>query len=250
LGLDRVPTGINGLDDIIEGGLPRGFCYAIVGGPGTGKTTFGVQFICVGALRYNESGVYLTLEEPPYSIADGAMRFGWNIYDLEKRSVLALLDASPIQDETHPKRYVIKAGLGSDEFSVDGLLGTVNEARKRIDAKRCVVDSVSGLTLQYKDEFEARQQVLKLVKGLTQMKLTTLLLTESTEESVDVQKYGTAEFLAQGVIYLHAYRIRDSIARAIEVRKMRGVKTPEKLCPYSFTLNGIAVYPREQVFTE
>jgi circadian clock protein KaiC len=248
--LERVPTGINGLDDIIEGGLPRGFCYAVVGGPGTGKTTFGVQFICAGALRYNEAGIYLTLEEPPYSIANGAARFGWNIYDLEKRGALALLDASPIRDEVHPKRYMIKAGLGSEEFSVDGLLGAVNEARKKIDAKRCVVDSVSGLTLQYREEFEARQRVLALVRGLTEMRLTALLLTESMEESMEVQKYGTPEFLAQGVICLHAYRIRDLIVRAIEVRKMRGVKILEKLCPYNFTVNGITVYPQEQVFTE
>lgn len=151
----RVRSGIDGLDSLMEGGFPSGFCYAVVGGPGSGKTTFGAQFICRGAMNYEEKGIYVTLEEPLYSIANTAMRFGWNMYDLENRGVLALLDASPIRDLNRPKRYVIEAGLGSEEFTVDGLLGAVNEARKRIDAKRCVIDSLSALTLQYRDEFEA-----------------------------------------------------------------------------------------------
>lgn len=250
LNIDRIKTGIDGLDDLIEGGLPRGYCYAIIGGPGTGKTTFGVQFISRGALNYKENGVYLTLEEPPYSIFKAALRFGWNLYDLEKRGVIALIDGSPVQDLTRPSRFVIKAGLGSEEFSVDGLLGVINDARKKVNAERCVIDSLTALTLQYRDEFDTRQQILKLIKGLTEMRLTTLLLAESSEESMDVQRYSVIEFLAQGVIYLHSYRIRNSIVRALEVRKMRAVKIIQKICPYEFTQNGIHVYPREPVFTE
>ena len=246
---NRVHSGIEGLDELIEGGFPRGFCYAVIGGPGSGKTTFGVQFLCLGILRYRENGVYVTLEEPPYSIANNALRFGWNMYDLEKRGTLAILDASPIRDITRPKKFVIKTGLGSEEFSVDGLLGAINEVRRRINAERCVIDSLSALMLQYRDEFEARHEVLRLIKGLTEMKLTTLLIVESQEESQEIQRFGLVEFLAQGVIFLHTYRVLDSVVRAIEVRKMRGVKTIDKLCPYSFTPNGIVVYPHETVFT-
>jgi len=245
---DRVRSGIDGLDNLIEGGFPKGFCYAVVGGPGSGKTTFGVQFLCRGAMLYGEKSIYVTLEEPPYSIANTAQRYGWNMYDLESRGALALLDASPIRDVEHPKRYVVKAGLATEEFSVDGLLGAVNDARRRIDAKRCVIDSLSALVLQYRDEFEARQQVLRLVKGLTEMRLTSLLLGESQEESEQMQKFGFVDFLAQGVIYLRTYRIRDTLVRAIEIRKMRGVKIMERICPYGFTPNGIVVYPHETVF--
>lgn len=246
----RIKTGIDGLDDLIEGGLPCGFCYAVIGGPGTGKTTFGVQFIFRGVVNHGENGIYLTLEEPPYSILNAATRFGWSLHDLEKRGRLALIDGSPVQDLSRPRRFVVKAGLGSEEFTIDGLLGVINDVRKRVNAERCVIDNLTALTLQYRDDFEVRQQILKLIKGLTEMRLTTLLLAESSEESMDVQRYSVLEFLAQGVIHLHSYRIGNSIVRALEVRKIRAVKIIQKICPYEFTPNGIQVYPREPVFTE
>ena len=243
---ERVKSGIQGLEELIEGGFPRGYCYAIVGGPGAGKTIFGAQFVYQGITQHGENGLYVTLEEPPFSIANNMMRFGWNLYELENREKLALIDASPVR--ASQSRYVIKAGIGTEDFSIDGLLGVIAEAKRKIDAKRCVIDSLRALSLQYRDEFETRQQTLKLIRALTEMKLTTMLLAEASEEKTDSQSFGTVEFLAQGVIYLHTYRVRDSIIRAIEVRKMRGTKKVDKLCPYVFTDSGIAVYPQETVF--
>ncbi len=243
---DRVKSGINGLDELIESGFPKGFCYAIVGGPGTGKTIFGTQFLYNGIKQQNEPGIYITLEEPPYSIANNVMRFGWNLYDLENKEKLALLDASPLKNSQ--SRYEIKAGLGSDDFSVDGLLGLVAEAKRKLNAKRCVVDSLKALSMQYRDEFETRQQTLKLIRGLTELKLTTMILAEASEEKLDSQSFGIIDFLAQGVIYLRAHRIRDNVIRALEVRKMRGVKTVNKLCLYDIKDSGITVYPQETVF--
>ena len=243
---DRVKSGINGLDELIESGFPKGFCYAIVGGPGTGKTIFGTQFLYNGIKQQNEPGIYITLEEPPYSIANNVMRFGWNLYDLENKEKLALLDASPLKNSQ--SRYEIKAGLGSDDFSVDGLLGVVAEAKRKLNAKRCVVDSLKALSMQYRDEFETRQQTLKLIRGLTELKLTTMILAEASEEKLDGQSFGIIDFLAQGVIYLRAHRIRDNVIRALEVRKMRGVKTVNKLCLYDIRDSGITVYPQETVF--
>ena len=243
---ERVKSGIQGLDELIEGGFPRGFCYAIVGGPGAGKTIFGSQFLYHGITRYEENGIYVTLEEPPFSINGNMSRFGWNLYELEKREKLKLLDASPVRSPQ--SQYIIKGSIGTEDFSVDALLGVIAEAKRKINAKRCVVDSLKALSIQYRDEFETRQQILKLVRTLTEMKLTTMLLAETSEEKADSQSFGIVEFLAQGVIYLHNFRIRDSIVRAAEVRKMRGVKTINKLCPYTFTDEGMVIYPQETVF--
>ncbi len=243
---ERVASGIQGLDELIEGGFPNGFCYAIVGGPGAGKTIFGAQFLYQGATKYGENGLYITLEEPPYSINNNMLRFGWNLYELEKRDKLALIDASPMKSSKGS--YAIKAGIGTEDFSIEGLLGVIAEAKRKINAKRCVVDSLKALSIQYRDEFETRQQILKLIRSLTELSLTTMLLAETSEEKMDAQSFGTVEFLAQGVIYLHTYRIRDNTVRAIEVRKMRGVKIVNKLCPYTFTDTGIVIYPQETVF--
>lgn len=247
---ERVRSGILGLDELMEGGFPRGFSYAILGGPGSGKTTFGAQFICKGASIYGESGIYVTFDEPPYSITNNMRRYGWNFYDLENRGKFCFVDVSPIMSDK-PGQYVVKSGfLGKEEFNVDGVIGAINEARRKVDAKRCVIDSMTALQLQLKDEFETRIQTLKLIKALTEMKLTTLLLTEKQEERIDVQKFSTTEFLAQGVIILNIYRIGDSAVRALEIRKMRGVKHMEKLCPLKITNEGIEVYPQQTVFVK
>jgi len=102
--------------------------------------------------------------------------------------------------------------------------------------------------LQFRDDFELRQQVLTLIKALTEMGLTSLLMTERTEERLDVQQFGITDFLCQGVILLHMYRFGDSMAKVLEIRKMRGVKHSEKLCLYRITPDGIQVYPQETVF--
>ena len=247
---DRVKSGILGLDELMEGGFPRGFGYAIVGGPGSGKTTFGAQFLYKGASIYGENGIYLTFDEPPYSISNNMRRYNWNLYDLENRGKFAFIDASPIMGDT-PGKYVIKSGLrGTEPFSVDGVIGLVNDVRRKVDAKRCVIDSISALQLRLRDEFEVRNQTLMLIKALTEMRLTTILLAEVAEERSDVQRFGITEFLAQGVVLLHVYRIGDSAVRALEIRKMRGVKHLEKLCPFKITEDGIEVYPQQTVFVK
>lgn len=247
---DRVKSGIIGLDELMEGGFPRGFGYAIVGGPGSGKTTFGAQFLYKGASIYEENGIYVTFDEPPYSISNNMRRYNWNLYDMENRGRFAFIDASPIMGDT-PGKYVIKSGLRSTEpFSVDGVIGLVNDVRRKVDAKRCVIDSISALQLRLRDEFEVRNQTMMLIKALTEMRLTTVLLAEVAEERSDVQRFGITEFLAQGVVLLHVYRIGDSAVRALEIRKMRGVKHLEKLCPFKITSDGIEVYPQQTVFVK
>ena len=245
---DRVKSGILGLDELMEGGFPRGFSYAIVGGPGSGKTTFGAQFLYKGTTVYGENGIYLTFDEPPYSISNNMRRFNWNFYDMENRGKLAFIDASPIMGEV-PGKYIIRSGLrGTEPFSIDGVIGLINDVRRKVDARRCVIDFISALQLRLRDDFEVREQTLMLTKALTEMRLTTILLAENLEERADVQRFGITEFLAQGVILLHVYRIGDSSVRALEIRKMRGVKHLEKLCPFKITSDGIEVYPQQAVF--
>lgn len=247
LKLERAKSGIKGLDELIESGFPKGFCYAIVGGPGAGKTILGCQFLYNGAMENNENGIYVTLEEPPHSIANNMMRFGWNFYEQENRGRLALIDCSPTKQVS--SEYTIKyEGVCTEEFSIEGLLGVIANAKRKINAQRCVIDSLKALELQYRDEFEARQQTLKLCRSLTSMGLTTIVIDEISEENIDSQHFGVIDFLAQGVVYLHTYRVRADLVRAIEVRKMRGTQISNKICHYAIEENGIQVYPEVTVF--
>jgi len=250
---DRVKTGIKGLDELIEGGLPRGYSYLLLGGPGTGKTTFGVQYLYRGAMEFGESGMYVTFDEPPYSISTNSTRYGWNLDDAEKQTKFGFVDVSPIKREKGPTGTFVPAALqqsflGGAKFNIDDVVSAIADMKKKINAQRCVIDSISALTLQYKDEFEIRQQTLRLIKVLTEMGLTTIMLAENPEDRQDATTYGAEAFLAQGVIVLHMYRVEESNVRALEVRKMRGVKHTDRLCPYRITAEGIEVYPEETVF--
>ena len=248
----RVKTGIKGLDELIEGGLPRGYSFLLLGGPGTGKTTFGAQYLYKGATEYGESGLYVALDEPPYSISSNMLRYGWNLSEIERQSKFAFVDVSPIKHEVKgtfvPARFNRAHFSGALKFSMDDVISVIGEAKKRVNAQRCVVDSLSALTLQFKDEFEIRQQTLRLIKGLTELDMTAILLSENPEDRQDMTKYGAEAFLAQGVIVLHMYRIEESNVKALEVRKMRGAKHTDRLCPYRLTAEGIEVYPEETVF--
>ncbi|MGD0175924.1 MAG: ATPase domain-containing protein [Candidatus Bathyarchaeia archaeon] len=249
---ERVKTGIKGLDELIEGGLPRGYGFLLLGGPGTGKTTFGVQYLYKGLTDYGENGMYVTFDEPPYSITTNSQRYGWNVADAEKQGTFAYVDVSPIKRETKATTFVPPSlgqnFLGSEKFKLDDVVAAIKEVKKKVNAKRCVIDSISALTLQYKDDFEIRQQTLRLIKELTEMDLTTIMLAENPEDRQDMTKFGAEAFLAQGVIVLHMYRIEESNVKALEVRKMRGAKHTDRLCPYRITAEGIEVYPEETVF--
>ncbi len=249
---ERVKTGIKGLDELIEGGLPKGYSFLLLGGPGTGKTTFGVQYLYKGATEYGENGMYVTFDEPPYSISTNSARYGWNLTDVEKEGKFGFVDVSPIKRETKAGTFVPAAlqqsFLGAAKFNIDDVVSVISDVKRKVNAKRCVIDSISALTLQYKDVFEVRQQTLRLIKVLTEMDLTTIMLAENAEDRQDMTTFGAEAFLAQGVIVLHMYRVEESNVKALEVRKMRGAKHTDRLCPYRITAEGIEVYPEETVF--
>jgi circadian clock protein KaiC len=93
----RMPTGIKGLDEMLAGGLPWGRCVLVCGGPGSGKTIFGVQFLYNGAIEYGETGLYVSLDESPTHLREDLSGFGWDIGQLEKKGELVVIDASPIR---------------------------------------------------------------------------------------------------------------------------------------------------------
>jgi len=246
-----VRTGIIGLDQVIGGGLPEGYCYLVLGGPGAGKTIFGIQFLYNGIVNFGESGVYVTLDEPPLSVVNNARNsFNWDLFALEDSSRLAVVDASPIDLGVESNRYRLRSALGTEEFSIDGVIGLINEARRRVIpmARRCVIDSITALSIQYERAFDQRLRLLRLIKALTEMRLTTLLLAEMTEERWGVRSFGHEAFLSQGVFVLHSIRVANSTVQALEVVKLRGVKHERRLFPYRITSSGIEIYPEETIF--
>ncbi len=240
----RIKTGIPGLDEILESGLPRNYAYSVVGAPGSGKTVMGAQFLYRGATQYGDNGIYVSLEEPTHSIANTMLRFNWNLFDLESQGKLVLVDASPHQDQPNSELKIRGGSVGTEKFDLDGLLGAVAHARKNVAAKRCVIDSLMSIAAAYTQQAGFRFRLLHFLRALSELELTTLILTES--QTPIIHEFGIDSILTNGTFLLHSTTEKDVVNQVMEIPKMRGVKVQRRLMPYKITQNGIEVKPEEQ----
>ncbi|MCX8158349.1 MAG: hypothetical protein N3D73_01645 [Candidatus Diapherotrites archaeon] len=245
--MERVPTGIPGLDELIEGGFPRDRSILVSGGCGTGKTIFCMQYIYQGAKKYSEPGIYITLDERPELIRQDMLRFGWDIKKLEDENMIQMIDAS-----------IAKIGIPSEEqyampasgFDLDKLLLEIMRVSKRIGAKRIAIDSIPALGFNYDNENEIRKAVLKLSYLLMRIGVTSVLTSETEEESKRYSKYGVEEFVVDGVIVLHYMGIGTQSNRTLHIRKMRATKHSEDLHPIEITNKGLIVHKIEEEYTK
>jgi len=245
--MKRIPTGIKGLDDMLDGGLPPGRCILVCGGPGSGKTILSVQFLYNGATEYEETGLYVALGESPTHLKEDLSGFGWNIEKLEKDKKLVIVDASPLR--TIPGQVNIgKVSIGKRDFKMLSLIEIIKTRTKEIGAKRIVVDSISSLILQYPDESERRNAILDLFEAITDLGTTSLITTELRATALE-REVQAEEFLSHGVIVFHTFNEEGKLIRAIQIEKMRGVSHDHQLRPYKIYKNGIEVFSRENVLT-
>jgi KaiC/GvpD/RAD55 family RecA-like ATPase len=241
MAMRRITTGINGLDELLEGGLPQGRCFLVSGGTGTGKTIFCMQFLMDGA-QHDESGVYITLDERPELIREDMLRFGWNIRKFEDESKLKIIDGT-----------VAKIGVPSQEeysmpatgFDLDKLLMEIMKAISKIKAKRVVIDSIPALGVNFENEHEIRKAVLKLTYMLSRTGVTTILTTE-IDDTKQFSKYGVEEFVSDGVIVLYYMGIGAQSNRTMHIRKMRATKHSEFIHPMEISAVGIKIHKIEE----
>ena len=114
---DYTSTGIAGADKILgEKGIPRGHSILVAGGPGSGKTTFAMQFLYKGVTEYNEPGIYISLDEDPEDVKKNTSKFGWDLGKLEQEKKLAFINVSPVRVATSEKAGLIQ--LGMKEFKL------------------------------------------------------------------------------------------------------------------------------------
>ena len=189
--IERVPTGVPGLDELIEGGLPRGRVTLITGAAGSGKTTLGMQFLHSGCTSFEENGVFVTLEEEAADLTKDMSRYGWELKQLVDQGKFSILQ-SPIPFEVSQER-----------INIDSLLDNIHQEAMRVDAKRIVFDSIASLGLPYSDLIALRRDVLRIGALLRELGCTSLLLTEMLEGEKRITRYGIEQFVTHGVIALH-----------------------------------------------
>ena len=228
----RVSTGVTGLDEIIEGGFPRGRTILVTGMAGSGKTTLGMQFLYAGATKYNENGLFITLQEELKDVVQDMARYGWDLEKLAGENRIGL--AQP------PTPFEIS----DEKIDIDTMLDLIHEKAMAIDAKRIVFDSLAQLGLPCPDIVALRRDIMRLGAMLRELGCTTLLLTEMLDSKGQISRYGVEEFITQGVIVMH---LAPSY-RAIQVAKLRGTNHDTGLHRMRITGNGIVVVPGEAPF--
>lgn len=243
---EPLKTGIVGVDSILGGqGIPDGHTVLISGGPGSGKTTFGIQFLYSGATIYNQPGLYVTLDEDPVDIKSNMQNFGWDLAQLEHDIKLVFVNVSPIRVVPTERAGLVQ--LGMQEFKLVKLLEAILEGIDEIGAKRVVIDPITMFMLQYPDETERIHAMRDLIAELRKTGCTHLLISELRGTGME-REYQFEEYLSQGVILLRTMLKDNKVSRMFQVEKMRGLDVDTQPRPYEITENGIEVYPNLMVF--
>jgi KaiC/GvpD/RAD55 family RecA-like ATPase len=234
--MQKVKTGISGLDKMLNGGLIAGRPYLVSGAPGAGKSIFGMQFI-MQSLVEGKNGVYVTLEERKKGLKENFQVFGWNVDKVH------VIEATP---ELGNQMWEIKT---EDSFinmtlNINNLTDAIKHTLKG-DVERIVLDSVTTLKMLYSSEIDARREILSMMNFLTDTNCTSLLLAETFDDERNMES-----FLADGSIELRIIEEKGIKKRALEIKKMRGTDFDEQWRPMKITQNGIVVYADEALFKQ
>ncbi|MEM1518361.1 MAG: KaiC domain-containing protein [Nitrososphaerota archaeon] len=238
--IERVVTGVPGFDEILNGGIPRRNVVLLAGGPGTGKSILGYQYLFNGVKR-GEHGLLVALEEHPVQIRISMSQFGWDVSKYEEAGEFAIIDAftAGIGEAAKREKYVVRS---PDDFQ--SLIDVLRTAIKEVKAERVVVDSVT--TLYITKPVMARGMVLQLKKILSGMGCTSILISQV---SVTERGFGGpgVEHAADGIIRLDLDEVKGELKRSLIIWKMRGTSHSMKRHPFEITEKGITVYPKEVV---
>ncbi|HEX7391886.1 MAG TPA: KaiC domain-containing protein [Thermoplasmata archaeon] len=229
----RVKTGVDGLDEMLQGGLPENHIVVVMGSFGTGKTTLGLQFIVEG-LKKDEPCIFISLEEDKDSILKNAAAFGWDLSSAIDKKKLGLFKLEPSDAKTTITR--IKSEL--PKFV------------KSFGAKRVVLDSVSLLNMMFSDENDRRSNLFNLCQLLRSTGATTLLTAEVKDENPRSSRDGLAEYTADGVLLLQSEEKAEGgeVQLTIRILKMRRTTHSRRVKPYSITEKGVVVHAGADVF--
>lgn len=224
--VERIKTGINGLDELIQGGVPKGSNTLLSGGAGTGKTLFCCQFLWEG-LQNGENCLYITMEEDPDDIKDDAREFGWTFDDYEETFKIEFMNPFQVSG-------------GFDDH--------IRELIDEVDADRVVIDSTSVMGMYAESGGEIRKQLYELIKTLKRAGVTTIMTAEIPKKDDGASsRYGVEEFVADGVIVLKGLGVGGEMGRRLVIEKMRRTDFEEDIYPMDINIDkGIVVHEPEK----
>jgi circadian clock protein KaiC len=250
--LTTVPTGIEGLDELISGGFPKNRVVLIIGGPGAGKTILASQFLYKGITQFNENGVFVSLDEGKEHYFAEMQKFGWDFKAVEAQGKFGFVDATRLSRVAILKEKMLKeetSSLRGKELQIDKLVEQLQDNIKRVNAKRVVIDTLASLFYRFLDPIERRTASVDLIEALSDVGATVLVTTELGQLGLK-RKLLDEEFLVHGVIMMQTLYSAGSTTRGLQVEKMRGVNVNTNLVPYTIDRSGIEIYPNMSLFRE
>jgi circadian clock protein KaiC len=230
--LPKASTGIQGLDEITAGGLPRGRPTLVSGGAGSGKTLFGLEFLIRGATQYSEPGVFMSFEESIPDLTKNVASLGFDLHRLvaDKKLFVDYLS-------------IARSDFGdTGEYDLDGLLVRIADAVHKVGARRVVLDTIEALFGDLPDPGIVRAEIRRLFNWLKQEGLTTVITAERDQPD-RLSRHGIEEFVSDCVILLD-HRIREEIStRRLRIVKYRGSAHGTNEYPFLIDEQGISVLP-------
>lgn len=229
--LAKSPTGIQGLDEISSGGLPRGRPTIVCGGPGCGKTMLATEFLVRGATEFGEPGVFMAFEETPDELTQNVASLGFDLKNLCARKKLFLdyvyIEPSEIQE--------------TGEYDLEGLFIRLQHAITTVGAKRVVLDTIEALFSGFSNPAVLRAEIRRLFRWLKDQGVTTIITAERGEGSLTRQ--GLEEYVSDCVILLD-HRVNDQAStRRLRIIKYRGSVHGGDEYPFLIGDHGISVLP-------
>jgi circadian clock protein KaiC len=229
--LAKTQTGIDGLDEITQGGLPRGRPTLVCGTTGCGKTLMAVQFIYRGIIDYHEPGVIMTFEENTEDLAKNVKSLGVDLKKLIRENMLRI-------DHVKVDRAEIEE---TGEFDLEGLFIRLDHAIKAIGAKRVVLDTLESLFSGFDNAATLRSEIRRLFNWLKSKDVTTIITGERGEAFLTRQ--GLEEYVSDCVVLLDFRVIEQISTRRLRIVKYRGSTHGTNEYPFLIDENGISVLP-------
>lgn len=244
----RAKSGISGLDELIEGGFPTGRSILVSGGPGSGKTTTGIQFLVNGALQYGERGIYVGLENPHAYIVQDMLRFGFDLPKLESENrVVCIAPATSKEvnmsfEDLASSLFLFSKSrpekIGEKVTAVDTLASLIEE----YGIKRVVFDSVPALGMRVGSEAVVRETVQSICNMLNGMGCTSFIISE-TDKKDTLSRYGVEEFVTNGILLLGYERKGLEYRRTLSIYKLQGTDHSKKIHAFEMSRDGVIVSP-------
>jgi circadian clock protein KaiC len=230
-GISKCPTGIQGLDEVTFGGLPRGRPTLVCGSAGCGKTMLGVEFLVRGATQYNEPGVCISFEETGQELAQNMRLLGFDVHALISQKKLAI-------DYVQIERSMVEE---AGEYDLEALFVRLGQAVDSVGAKRVLIDSIESLFASLANEAILRSELRRLFRWLKDKKLTAVVTGERGEGGLT--RHGLEEYISDCVILLDNRVTETVFTRRLRIVKYRGSTHGTNEYPFLIDQDGISVLP-------